>query len=220
MARVTEAHVDARKAQILDAAWDCFARRGYHQTTMQDIAGTAGISAGAIYRYFPGKEAVLGAINARLREQRKQIVTQVRASTDDPLAVLRTIGGYMMAAFTHPGFETDARINMEIWPEVIRNRKLKEDLQDDLAYWREVVTTLLAAAQKRGEIPEHTKPESLVILFICAYEGLRHYALVDPEHFSVERLAEAMWTLFGTDNVGDLEELLGGLGARTQNGGS
>ena len=38
MARVTEAHVEARRNQILDAAWSCFARRGYHQTTMQDIA--------------------------------------------------------------------------------------------------------------------------------------------------------------------------------------
>ena len=65
MARVTEAHVEARRNQILDAAWSCFAKRGFHQTTMQDIATDAGISAGAIYRYYASKEAVLAAITER-----------------------------------------------------------------------------------------------------------------------------------------------------------
>ena len=38
MSRVTEAHIEARRNQITSAAWACFARKGYHQTTMQDIA--------------------------------------------------------------------------------------------------------------------------------------------------------------------------------------
>lgn len=41
-----------RKEQVLRAAADGFARKGIHQTTMQDICEASGMSAGALYRYF------------------------------------------------------------------------------------------------------------------------------------------------------------------------
>ena len=61
MARLTQAHVDARTGDILAAAVALFASRGIEKTTMADVAAEAGISTGAIYRYFPGKEALLAA---------------------------------------------------------------------------------------------------------------------------------------------------------------
>jgi AcrR family transcriptional regulator len=39
-----------RRTQILDAALVCFAKRGFHQTSMHDISADAGISVGLIYR--------------------------------------------------------------------------------------------------------------------------------------------------------------------------
>ena len=63
MPKVTEAHLEARRSQILDAAWTCFARKGYHQATMQDICQESGLSPGAIYRYFESKEAILKAFS-------------------------------------------------------------------------------------------------------------------------------------------------------------
>src|SRR5437660_5351731 len=54
--------VPDRRSQILDAALVCFARRGFHQTSMHDISAEAGISVGLIYRYFDNKEAVIAAM--------------------------------------------------------------------------------------------------------------------------------------------------------------
>src|SRR3989304_6147095 len=87
IARVTEAHLEARRDQIVNAAWTCFAQKGYHQTTMQDIASEAGISAGAIYRYFPGKEAVLKAINDRSQEIGRALEEAPRALSARPTVV-------------------------------------------------------------------------------------------------------------------------------------
>ena len=42
MPKVTEEHVAARRRQILSAALSCFAREGFHRTTMQDIFREAG----------------------------------------------------------------------------------------------------------------------------------------------------------------------------------
>ena len=48
MPKVTEAHLEARRQQVLDPAFACFARQGFHQTTMDDICREAGLSAGAL----------------------------------------------------------------------------------------------------------------------------------------------------------------------------
>ena len=61
MTRVTQAHLDARSEAILDAARSLFLSRGFAAVTMQDIASEAGISAGAIYRYYPSKDELAHA---------------------------------------------------------------------------------------------------------------------------------------------------------------
>jgi len=56
MPKVSDEHLANRKQQILDAAANCFARNGFHRTSMQDIVRESGLSAGLIYRYFTGKD--------------------------------------------------------------------------------------------------------------------------------------------------------------------
>jgi hypothetical protein len=48
MPKVTEAHLEARRRQIVDAAAACFSQRGFHQTTMQDICKQAALSPGRL----------------------------------------------------------------------------------------------------------------------------------------------------------------------------
>src|SRR5687768_8974370 len=62
MPKVTEEHVGARRRQILAAALRCFARHGFHRTTMQDIFREADLSPGAVYSYFKGKDDLIVAI--------------------------------------------------------------------------------------------------------------------------------------------------------------
>ena len=67
MPRVAESYLQSRRRQIMDAAIRCFAREGFHRTTMQDIFRETGLSAGAIYRYFKSKEDIVAAIAAEHR---------------------------------------------------------------------------------------------------------------------------------------------------------
>ena len=64
MPKVSEEHLAARRRQILDAALVCFSRSGFHQTSMQQIFEESGLSPGAVYRYFTGKEEIVQAIAA------------------------------------------------------------------------------------------------------------------------------------------------------------
>ncbi len=57
---------EERKEQILEAAMEVFARSGFHGARMDDIAKQAGLSKGALYWYFDGKDAIIQGIMDRM----------------------------------------------------------------------------------------------------------------------------------------------------------
>lgn len=56
--KLRKAERETRKNLIIDAAMDLFSQKEFHKIGMRDIAKRAGISAAAIYRYFPGRDDI------------------------------------------------------------------------------------------------------------------------------------------------------------------
>lgn len=56
---------EARPDEVLDAALDLFLEKGFSATRVEDIAARAGLSKGAVYLYFPSKEAILEGLVRR-----------------------------------------------------------------------------------------------------------------------------------------------------------
>lgn len=81
----------ARRSHILDAAEACFARAGFHRTTMQHICTEAGVSPGALYVYFKSKEDLIAGIAER---DRSEFQSRFEGAADAPdfLAALGAIG--------------------------------------------------------------------------------------------------------------------------------
>ncbi|MCK9895451.1 TetR/AcrR family transcriptional regulator [Frankia sp. AgB32] len=79
--------IDKRRA-IVDAAFTVFARAGYEQASVQDIADEAGVAKPTVYNHFPDKDAVLtAAVTAAARTllaENLAVVEQLR-ETDAPL---------------------------------------------------------------------------------------------------------------------------------------
>jgi AcrR family transcriptional regulator len=53
---------EERRTQILEAAMQVFAERGFHQARMDDIAERSGLSKGALYLYYTSKDAIIAAL--------------------------------------------------------------------------------------------------------------------------------------------------------------
>ena len=81
----------ARREHILDAAEVCFARAGFHRTTMQDICKEAEISAGALYVYFASKEDLIAGVAERDRAEFAERFAELSASPDF-LKALESLG--------------------------------------------------------------------------------------------------------------------------------
>src|SRR3954464_12848049 len=71
-----------RRQQILSVAREAFSKRGYHQTTIDDIVAQAGVARGTFYLYFEDKRAVFSDLIDRFAAQ--LAMTIVRITTDDP----------------------------------------------------------------------------------------------------------------------------------------
>jgi TetR/AcrR family transcriptional repressor of uid operon len=72
----------ARREHILDAAQRCFARSGFHRTSIQDICREAGVSPGALYVYFDGKEALIAGISERDRAEFAERLSDLSGAPD------------------------------------------------------------------------------------------------------------------------------------------
>jgi AcrR family transcriptional regulator len=85
-ARVTDEElVHKRRAQIIAAAIELFAERGYYRTTILDVAKKAGVSPGLIYQYVSDKDDVLLLALASVLDTYKQEIPVALEGVADPL---------------------------------------------------------------------------------------------------------------------------------------
>jgi AcrR family transcriptional regulator len=75
-----EAKARLRRERLVESAMICVARHGIRGATTARIAMQAGISEGLIYRHFPGKEAIVGAIAETLTQRRMERIVAARDS--------------------------------------------------------------------------------------------------------------------------------------------
>ena len=82
---------DRRQERVISQAAKVFAKRGYDQTTMQELAASMDLATGALYHYFSGKEELLTAICDQLMEPLLEQATEVLRAGQDPEAQLRAL---------------------------------------------------------------------------------------------------------------------------------
>ena len=111
----------ARRQHILDAAERCFARGGFHGTTMQHICKEASVSPGALYVYFDSKEALIAGLCERDRAELTERLESV-AEAPDFLAALTAIG----ETYFREDPVAKRRIVVEMGLEATRNPRVAE----------------------------------------------------------------------------------------------
>lgn len=80
-----------RREVLLDAAARLFAERGFDRVSLEELGAAAGVSGPAVYRHFPGKQAVLGALLIGVSENLVAGGAEVVARVDDAREALAAI---------------------------------------------------------------------------------------------------------------------------------
>lgn len=168
MARLADpALADRRRRQIMDAAIACFRKRGFHQATMAEICAEAGISAGALYRYFSSKAEIIGAIAEDSRGESDDAF--LRAAEQH--GVINAMSA-ACAGFLRKLDDGDGALIAEIMAEAIRDEVVGAPLRATDARSVKVFTSAIKAAQARGEIDPSLDPELTTNTLFAALEGI------------------------------------------------
>ena len=131
---------DRRRQEAVFLAAREFARNGYDQTTMAELAATMGLATGALYHYFDGKDALLAAICDQLMEPLLESATELLdsadAAPDDQLrALVRIWVAHVIAHRDHMlVFQQERHVidHGDQWRSVRASRKAFERLVADL----------------------------------------------------------------------------------------
>jgi AcrR family transcriptional regulator len=86
---------DGRRQDILEAAREEFARRGFDATTMRDVADAAGMKAGSLYRHFASKDELLATILNRFSSSLLAAMEELVATAETPELALDGLFGLM-----------------------------------------------------------------------------------------------------------------------------
>lgn len=180
MPKVTEEYIDTRRQQIIEAAYRCFARKGFHQTTMREIYAEAGLSPGAIYHYFESKEAIIES--SFIFDHQRSLPVLERAIDDpDPLIALDNL-----ISFFYAGLESAAelganRVNIQGWGEALVNPRLLTPLQDTFYEFRKQLGRIIRRGQEAGVINPDINPEATGEVILSSYLGLYLQKALVPE---------------------------------------
>jgi AcrR family transcriptional regulator len=169
-----------RRQQIVDAAMTCFARNGYHLTTMDDIAKQLPFSKGLLYYYFKTKRdlflTILDDWMARAMAEWGKLLQPDAPAVDQLGACL----AYGMKLLTQSAGLS--RVEFEFYGELGRDPTISEAFRSLFAAFRAEFKTILETGISRGELrPVNT--DALAAVLLAIYEGLALQAVTEPEGF-------------------------------------
>ena len=189
MPKVTDAHLAARREQILLAAMTRFAEGGFHSTGMAEVIAATGLSAGAVYRYFPSKEALIRAIvEERVLASAKATFEAILAQgVDNPVdAVAAALE--IVDRVSAQGEIDITRIAVQAWGEALRNTDILDVAQNAYATMRGYLAEATRRAQQHGRLPSDADPAEIakaLLSLVMGYVIQRHImGDVDREHYT------------------------------------
>jgi TetR/AcrR family transcriptional regulator, repressor for uid operon len=175
-----------RRSQILEAALVCFAKRGFHQTSMHDISGEAGISVGLIYRYFENKEAVISAMADRHKTEISEMLDRARQAP----SLLESLEILFTAHCCEDAPQVVSAFVVDLYAEASRNPHVADLTRDVLDTAMDGVTDLIARAPEAQNAGNDLRPEMLAELIFAVARGMLMLDVLRPQQMTAAERRE------------------------------
>ncbi len=208
MPKVSPEHQERRRQEILRAALKCFARRGYHETTMDHIVKAAGLSKGALYQYFRTKEDLFLAL---CRIQQADLRTRLEQAFAKGGTVRERLarGARVFLSSLRGEYRDLPRIGLEFWSEARRRPELRKESRQTYLAWRGFLAPILAEGVHNGQVRAELDPDAAAAVILAFADGLTLHSLLQQEEVDPEKVMAAF-----------LAATFQGIGAKQAPGGS
>ena len=172
---------EARRDQMLRAALDVIAERGFADTRIADIAERIGISPALVIYYFKTKDQLLTEAIRYYEDtwyadgKRRMDVLPTAARRLEEFVAMN-----LLPDSDPPDLQSDWKLWLDFWVQAARNSDVANVRQKSDERWREVIITLVVAGQEAGEFAG-IDPDSFAIFLSALLDGLTvQIALDDP----------------------------------------
>jgi AcrR family transcriptional regulator len=181
---------DARREELVLAAWQVIAAKGIDEVTIRDIARESGYSSGVLAHYFKNKDDLLAHA---LRLSHTRIRKRYDAEVEEKSAAVDALRGILIDNLpVDEQRELETRIEMSFWARALRNEELHEIQQEESETLRELLRELLETAQKDKAIAKKHDRETVLELLGAMIDGISLHALLYPDRLPPKKQAAVM----------------------------
>jgi AcrR family transcriptional regulator len=170
MPKISQNQREARRQQILDAALACFSEDGFHQTGMAAIVQRSGLSHGAVYGYFAGKDDIIEAL-ADDRHEREAILNAAAQKQGDPIEALRHLVRCHAQSLADPVAHKARRVSVHGWAEALRSERVHARVVEGVAVPRALISGLVGRAQTIGLLTRELSADAIARCVIALFQG-------------------------------------------------
>lgn len=183
MPKVVPEYKEEAKERIIQAALQAYSEKGYHETTMNDVARRLGVSKGALYLYFKSKDELLTVIIERWnRTMRNTLVSSFEGKDLDKS---------LKALFDHVAEDPINRMGLsfELISEASRNPSIRKVLSEAYEKNLKTLTEFLHKHDKRGSPQNAATPQCQSVILMALQLGLMASMILGTD----EQSARTAW---------------------------
>ena len=177
MPKVLPEYLETRRREILDAAAACFARDGFHRRACRTSATRPNLSPGAVYRYFPSKEAIIEAMCERNTVEDAETIRAAIDTDSAANAFTELTRIFLLGVEDHEG----CALCLQLLAEAPRNPVILESVRRGRTAVREALTGFIEKGQARGEFNASLDAEAVAQVMCSLYMGLIVQLQAEPD---------------------------------------
>jgi AcrR family transcriptional regulator len=165
------------RQRLLEAALTCFSRRGYHQTTTDEIVAESGLGKGTLYRHFENKQHLFVSMTRWMMEGIGEDMAMI---SSQPLPVIERLRAMVQVLLDDmeqllPFF----RITLDYWAHTIEDEQLREIFSTSLKEFQELLVPLFEEGIAAGELRPVNARHAALALFAQLDALTLYKALLD-----------------------------------------
>ena len=192
-----KASEDARRRQIIRAAYEIASRAGLAGLTVRRVAARAGLSTGLVLFHFTNKERLVVALLDRVLE------TTTVLHVTSPIAAIRSPLDRLLALLTQEMHRLSSeprrlRLFFDFWAMGLRQPLIRRRMQAELDRYREALRPI--AAEVLAAEPERfggVTPDGLAAVAVSVIKGCAVQSMIDPANFDIDEFLAATNGLMG-----------------------
>jgi len=176
--KVPQAYLDARRDEIIQAAYECFETKGFHNTTMQDIYEATKLSPGAVYNYFSSKEEIIISTMQKNTDWSIASVTPLLAQNQPD--ILAKCLEFWLSRAREDKNNKYFNITLDFYAEATRNKDIHKAVTGSHELMHNVIIEIIKQNQQKGLINKKLDPLSVARVIGGMIFGAAIHKMLDP----------------------------------------